>query len=46
MSAMAKRAPHTERHRKQRVKNFALMAALLAFCVLVYLVTLVRLGDA
>ena len=46
MSAMAKHAPNTERHRKQRVKNFALMAALLAFCVLVYLVTLVRLGDA
>ena len=42
---MAKRAPSNERHRKQRVKNYALMAALLAFCVLVYLVTLVRLGE-
>ena len=46
MSAVARRAPNTERHRKQRVKNFALLIALLGFCVLVYLVTLVRLGGA
>ena len=46
MSAMAKHAPNTERHRKQRVKNFALLGSLLAFCVLIYLVTLVRLGGA
>ena len=45
MSAVAKRAPHTDLHRKQRGKNLALMAALLAFCVLVYLVTVVRMGG-
>ncbi len=45
MSVLAKRDPHSEVHRKTRAKNLAVMAALLAFCVLIYLVTLVRLGG-
>lgn len=45
MSVLAKRDPHSEVHRKTRAKNWAVMAALLAFCVLIYLVTLVRLGG-
>jgi len=45
VSAMAKRSGDTDLHRKQRGKNLALMAALLAFCALIYLVTLVRLGG-
>ena len=46
MSAMAKREPRSELHRKQRVKNYALFAALLGLIVLIYLITLVRMGGA
>lgn len=45
MSVVAKRAPRSEVHRKQRSKNLALLAALLAFVVLVYLVSVVRMGG-
>ena len=43
---MAKREPRSELHRKQRVKNYALFAALLGLIVLIYLITLVRMGGA
>ncbi|MDX1709551.1 MAG: hypothetical protein R3316_00260 [Rhodovibrionaceae bacterium] len=33
-----------EIHRRRRSKNLALLAALVAFCVLVYLITIVRMG--
>jgi hypothetical protein len=34
-----------EAHRRQRRKNVALMLALIAFAVLMYLVTIVRMGG-
>jgi hypothetical protein len=43
---MAKRSGDSDVHRKQRSKNLALMAVLVAFVVLVYLVSLVRMGGA
>jgi hypothetical protein len=43
---MAKRSGDSEVHRKRRSKNLALMAVLVAFVVLVYLVSLVRMGGA
>ena len=45
MTDMARRAPNPEFRRKVRGKNLAVMAALIAFCVLIYLVTLVRMGG-
>jgi hypothetical protein len=33
-----------EIHRRRRSKNLAVLAALVAFCVLVYLITIVRMG--
>lgn len=45
MSAMARKDPRSEVHRKQRGKNLALLAALLAFAVVVYLVSIVRMGG-
>lgn len=42
---MAKRGPPSEVHRKQRSKNLALLVALLAFVVVVYFVSLVRMGG-
>ncbi len=46
MTAMAKRAPRSELHRKQRIKNLAVVAALLGMVVLIYLITIVRIGGA
>jgi hypothetical protein len=43
---MAKREPRSEVHRKQRTKNFAVFAALLGLIVLIYLITIVRIGGA
>ena len=43
---MTKRAPHSEVHRKQRAKNFAVVAALLGMAVLIYFITIVRIGGA
>jgi hypothetical protein len=43
MIAMAKRE-YSERHRQQRGKNYALLAALVGFCVIFYLVFIVRAG--
>ena len=34
----------SERHRQQRRKNYALLAVLVGFCVVFYLVFLVRAG--
>jgi Flp pilus assembly protein TadG len=34
-----------EAHRRQRRKNVALMLALIAFALLMYLVTIVRMGG-
>ena len=42
---MAKRQPPSELHRKQRSKNLALLFALLAFVVVIYLVSVVRMGG-
>ena len=36
---------HGERHRRQRGKNFALLAVLLALVGIFYMVTLARLGG-
>ena len=41
---MAKKDDRSDMHRKQRTKNYALLAALLAFVVLVYFVSIVRMG--
>lgn len=46
MSAMAKPDRDSEAQRRQRARNLALMAALIGFCVLIYLVTIVRLGGS
>jgi hypothetical protein len=43
MTAMSK-TPY-DPHRKQRGKNIALLVALLAFVVIVYLVSIVRMGG-
>ncbi len=40
---MARRDP-SERHRQQRGKNFALLGVLVGFCVIFYLVFIVRAG--
>lgn len=42
---MAKRAPPREVHRRQRSKNLALLFALLAFVIVIYFVSLVRMGG-
>ena len=42
---MAKRRPQSELHRRQRSKNLALLCALVGFVVVVYLVSLVRMGG-
>lgn len=34
-----------ERRRRQRAKNWALVAALVAFVAVIYLVTIVRMGG-
>ncbi len=45
MTATAKRSYKSEVHRKQRTKNFAMLIALLGFVILVYLVSVVRMGG-
>ena len=40
---MTRETKHDDRHRRQRSKNHALAAMLLAFAVLLYLVSLVRM---
>lgn len=42
---MGERRPQSDMHRKQRAKNRALLLALFAFVVIVYLVTIVRMGG-
>ncbi len=42
---MSERQPRNDMHRKQRAKNIALMLALLGLVVVVYLVTIVRMGG-
>jgi hypothetical protein len=37
--------PHSERHRRQRGKNIALLVVLLALVGIFYAVTLVRMGG-
>jgi len=43
---MTKHGVDSEMHRKQRGKNLAVMAALLGMIVLIYLITVVRIGGA
>ncbi len=45
MTTMAKRGYQTEVHRRQKSKNFAMLLVLLGFVVLVYLVSVVRIGG-
>lgn len=45
VSAVAKRESRSEPHRKQRTKNIVLLLALLAFVVIVYFVSIVRMGG-
>ncbi len=45
MTAMAKRSYQSPVHRKQKSKNLALLIALLGFVVLIYLVSVVRIGG-
>ncbi len=45
MTAMAKRSYQSDVHRRQKSKNIAMLLALLGFVVLVYLVSVVRIGG-
>ncbi len=45
MTAMAKRSYKSPVHRRQRSKNLAMLIALLSFVVLIYLVSVVRIGG-
>ncbi len=45
MTAMFKRSYKSPVHRKQRTKNLAMLIALLGFVVVLYLVSLVRIGG-
>ncbi len=45
MTAAVKRSYKSPLHRKQRSKNLAMLITLLAFVVLVYLVSVVRMGG-
>ncbi len=45
MTTMAKRSYQSDVHRRQKSKNFAMLLALLGFVVLVYLVSVVRIGG-
>jgi hypothetical protein len=42
---MAKRGYQSEVHRRQKSKNVAMLLALLGFVVVVYLVSVVRIGG-
>ena len=46
MAATARRKPHSDVHRRQRAKNWALMLALASFVIVVYFVSLVRMGGS
>ena len=39
-------AKYRERHRRQRTRNFALLAVLLSLVVLFYIMSIVRMGGA
>ncbi len=45
MTAMARRGTESEMHRRQKSKNLALLIALASFVVLIYLVSIVRIGG-
>ena len=45
MTALAKRSYKSGVHRKQRSKNFAMLFVLLGFVILIYLVSVVRMGG-
>jgi hypothetical protein len=45
MNVINERQPGSGMHRKQRSKNLVMLLALCAFVVIVYLVTIVRLGG-
>ncbi len=45
MTTMAKRSYQSEVHRRQKSKNVAMLLALLGFVVVVYLVSVVRIGG-
>jgi hypothetical protein len=36
---------HDDRRRRQKIKNWALLAALLTFVVVVYFVSIIRMGG-
>jgi hypothetical protein len=42
---MVKKSYRSDMHRRQRTKNFALLIALLAFVIIVFFVSLVRMGG-
>lgn len=44
MIVMSEKPGRSEMHRRQRAKNWALLAVLVAFIVLVYFVSIVRMG--
>ncbi len=45
MTTMAKRSYQSEGHRRQKSKNIAMLLALLGFVVVIYLVSVVRIGG-
>ncbi len=45
MTATAKRSYKSEVHRRQKSKNVAMLLALLGFVVVIYLVSVVRIGG-
>jgi len=45
VSAVDERPTSSDMHRKRRAKNWALLLALFAFVVIVYLVTIVRMSG-
>ncbi len=45
MTAMAKRSYKSPLHRRQRSKNLAMLFTLLGFVVVLYLVSIVRIGG-
>jgi len=42
---MGARQPHGDMHKRQRRKNVALLLALIGLVVVVYLITIVRMGG-
>ncbi len=45
MTVAAKRSYKSAVHRKQKSKNFAMLIILLGFVILIYLVSVVRMGG-